>query len=52
MSDFDEIFTVYSQINPAYNRIEIFELPSALDDLINEGQVEVTLGKKLLGRFC
>ena len=27
MSDFDEIFTIYSQINLAYNRIKIFELP-------------------------
>ena len=27
MSDFDEIFTVYSQMNLAYNRIKIFELP-------------------------
>ena len=26
MSDFDEIFTVYSQMNLAYNRIKIFEL--------------------------
>ena len=26
-SDFDEIFTVSSQINLAYNPVEIFELP-------------------------
>ena len=26
-SDFDEIFTVSSQMNPTYNPVEIFELP-------------------------
>ena len=51
MSDFDDISTVSSQINPTYNAVEIFEI-SRQGGLINRGQVKVTLGKNDLAGFA